>query len=215
MGLHACVCVCLCARVCSRMHECIYACIKHVAQSCLCPHCLCLCLSFHTHICVWIPCVCTCVWVCVYARCHLFVSGSGHIHVFISVPSGQIRLSCLLKRDSVPNSQPKKQLSVSAVQCTEPQPIGAVQNRKSNFFSAYIIAKVQCNKRCVNYDLQSVIMKCHSQNTCIKMNTFHELSKEKRSCNSNKMTDTYIDENHKCQKIMSAWKVCASDATRC
>lgn len=96
----------MCARVyfCAHMHECIYACIKHIAQACLCPQCLCLCLSTH---------VCGCVCVCVYVWCHLFVSGSGHIHVLISVPSGQIQLSCLLKRDNIPNAKLKTTVSIS------------------------------------------------------------------------------------------------------
>lgn len=96
----ACVCVC----VCSCMHEYIYSFTKHLVQSHLCPHCLCLCLSFHTYVCV--DYVCAHVWVCVYVWCHLFVSGSGHIHVFINVPSGQTWLSCLLKQDIVPNNTP-------------------------------------------------------------------------------------------------------------
>lgn len=57
----ACVCVrvflcILCTS--SHMHEDIYACIKHLAQSCLCPHCLCIrmcvCVCMVSSLCVWV-----------------------------------------------------------------------------------------------------------------------------------------------------------------
>lgn len=111
MHVYVRVCVCVCtfaqAHTCSRAHECIYACIKHLAQSCLCPHCLCLCLSIH-----WCACVCLCV--CVHERACGVISlclGRG-IFMLISVPSGQTQLSCLLKRDNIANAKLETSVSI-------------------------------------------------------------------------------------------------------
>lgn len=154
----------------------------------------------HTYLRVNTVCVHVCVSVCLCTVSSLCVWVGAYSCVY----------KCPLRPNTAKLPLETGQCSKQSTEKTTVSICGSVHRATANRccseqkISAYIIAKVQCNKRCVNYDLQSVIMKCHSQNTCIKMNTFHELSKEKRSCNSNKMTDTYIDENHKCQKIMSA-----------
>lgn len=85
--VRACVCMCV------FMHAWVYLFIHQTPCAVLLMSTLCLCLSFHT--CEYAYDVCAHVWACVYVWCHVFVSGSGHIHVFISVPSGQTWLSCL------------------------------------------------------------------------------------------------------------------------
>lgn len=120
MSLHVCLCMCVCfyAHVLTCVSVFMHA--SNTLHSLAYVHnvCVCVCLFM---------CVCVCMCVC-FHRCHLFVSGSGHIHVLISVPSGQIQLSCLLKWDNIPNAKPRTTISICIFR--DPQPKVLVQKIK-------------------------------------------------------------------------------------
>lgn len=89
------------------------------------------------HSLAYVHTVCVCVFVSVFAHIDVCVFmygvislclGRGHIHVFVSVPSGQMQLSCLLKQDTMPSTKLKTD-----------QPTALLQNRKSHFMYASII----------------------------------------------------------------------------
>lgn len=143
MSLHPCVCACVALLVCMRMHMrartfaqaqacshahgCICACIKHLAQSCLCPHCLCLCLSIH--VCRSLR-VCLCdARACVCARGVISLCLGRGIFMLLSVPPGQMQLSCLLKRDNIPNAKLETSVSI----CSSAHRISISSAAKSHF----------------------------------------------------------------------------------
>lgn len=96
-GLHVSQSVCVCAHACMS----IFINSPNTLHGLVYVHTVCICVCLSTRMCV---CVRTGTRARVLIWCHLFVSGSRHIHVFISVPSGQTWLCCLMKENNVPNN---------------------------------------------------------------------------------------------------------------
>ncbi len=133
LPVYSCVHVCVCLHTCMSvfMHA------SNTLHSLAYVHTVCVCVCLSTHI-----FVCAHVWVCVCAWCHLFVSGSGHIHVFISVPSGQICRSCLLKRDNIQSTKLRTTICICrSVHRTTTSSCGS--EHKIIFYSCYIINNVE------------------------------------------------------------------------
>lgn len=112
---HTCICVCAFARLprhtLAHTHMSVFMHASNTLHSLAYVHTVCVCVCLFMGACVF---VCLCARAYVHVRAYGVISlclGRG-IFMLISVPSGQMQLSCLLKRDNIPNAKLETSVSI-------------------------------------------------------------------------------------------------------